>query len=165
MKKSKKGKINIDALLGKVFNQGSDQEIDEAQARSWKRLEARMAKDERDLSLHSIYGDGWSVGPVTQREFQVLSAISLVGGPREPGDILRTAKGWAPGLFLGQVFTTLMDLEKKGFVAGHPGRSEGLRLYEVTAEGERALGRAREEGKELASDAEEGPVKDGHAER
>jgi hypothetical protein len=158
-----KRKMSTDEMLNRFFRKIPQDKVEEARKESWKKLEAELAK--RDTSLRSLYGDGWSVGPLDEREFLVLSATALIGGTRDPGDVARAAQSWAPGLLHAQVYITLMHLEKKGFVTESPGPSEGLRLYEATAEGHRALARAREEGKVLEAAREGRPIQDGLTEK
>lgn len=158
----KKDKIDVDGLLGKIFNRPTDEQIEAARKRSWAKLEAEMAKRE-DMSVRSFHGDGWSVGPLQQLEYQVLRAIEAGNTPRTSGQILRAARVWAPGLMLAHVYTALTRLERRGFVTAHEVEDKDTRVFTVSGEGERALLRAKLEGKDLVT-AEVEPLIEGLAE-
>ena len=121
-------------------------EVDEIGDRVWKRLEAEMAK--HDLSLRSVYGDGWSAPAVNQSEYQVLTAISQLQG-EHPNELLVWEKADALSVSGVSGFpAALHRLNKRGLITAQ---------MQITEDGERALARARSEGKELATAGNEGP--------
>jgi hypothetical protein len=115
-------------------------EVDDITKRVWHRLQAEMAK--RDLSLRSIYGDGWSAPALTQSEYQILTAISQLKGERaselriwaKADELSVSGVSGFPG--------ALHKLTKRGLITAQ---------MQVTEDGERALARARAEGKDLAT--------------
>ena len=115
-------------------------EVDEIGDRVWKRLQAEMSK--HDLSLRSVYGDGWSAPALTQSEYQVLTAISQLQGER-PSEL--------------QIWKKADELSVSG-VSGFPAALHRLckrglitAQMQVTEDGERALARAHAEGKDLST--------------
>jgi hypothetical protein len=95
-----------------------------------------------DLSLRSVYGDGWSAPALTQSEYQVLTAISQLQGER--ASELRVWKK-ADELSVSGVSgfpAALHRLCKRGLITAQ---------MQVTEDGERALARAHAEGKDLAT--------------
>jgi len=116
--------------------------MEQAAARVWKRLEEELK--EHDTSLRSLYGDGWSAEPLSQRAFQVLTAVSMLRGEGDFINIADTVGNWVKGFNLGRCATELDRLTRRGLA-----RSLGS-VWEVTEDGERALARARAEGRDVA---------------
>jgi hypothetical protein len=148
-----KRKTKIQEFLTQHWPRTPQEEVDEACKRVWKNIEAEM--DKRDLSLRSLYGDGWSVGAVNQRELQVLTATALLGELADIHRITDVVQGWTGGTMIGTVYATLNRLEKRGFIGVHwstPAVKSGSRVvrFEVTDEGDRAMRRAKAEGKDAA---------------
>jgi len=107
--------------------------------------------EKHDLSLRSLYGDGWSAPALNPNEHVVLTAVSLL---QEQGvtDLRLLAK--AKDLSGGHISTwaiafALRRLKKRGLVTAE---------MRITEDGERALARARAEGKTLADVSDQGPV-------
>src|SRR5439155_24380409 len=73
----KRKKMNMHETLKRHWPKASQEEVETASASVWKRIEAELEK--HDTSLRSLYGDGWSAAPLEQTEFQVLTAVSLLG--------------------------------------------------------------------------------------
>src|SRR5215471_18281415 len=123
-------------------------EVEEIGDRVWQRLQAEMAK--HDLSLRSLYGDGWTAPPLNQAEYQILTAISQLQD--ENADELRiweTADELAGHRISAVTFPrTLRGLSKRGLVTPQ---------MKITEDGQRALARAKAEGKQLAGAAHQGP--------
>jgi len=114
--------------------------------RVWNRLQAEMEKQKDELSVRSLYGDGWSVPPLDEGDFHILMAVSALGAEGTPGTILDAVEKWTGRTLI--VEPRLNRLETEGFVASSGAQSQ--RLYQVTEYGERALRRARMEGKQVA---------------
>lgn len=153
-----KRKMSMDEFLRKYWPRVSDEEIEAAGERIWKRIEAEL--EQHDTSLWSLSGDGWSVPALKQREFQVLTAVAVLGGRSNIDAITDMVEDWVGGTMIGKVYTTLRDLEKQGFVTFHKAASADRRgpqqhRYEVTEYGDRALRRAKLEGRQLVA-AEDG---------
>ena len=132
-------------------------EIAEAGTRVWARIEEELKK--HDTSLRSLYGDGWSVGPLDNREFRVLTAVSQLGECSVPS-VLRVVENWAGGFSFPNVMILLDGLQRRQFVTsrrvkGSEGEKGSRTLFKVTSEGERALRRAQKEGKVLIAQGDE----------
>src|SRR2546422_4073477 len=152
MKKRKK--MNMDEILRKYWPSASHEEVESADERVWKRVEAEL--DKHDTSLRSLYGDGWSAPPLEQREFQVLTAVSLLGDRGTLKSITAMVHKWTGRELVGHVYLALGRLAERGLVTVHSGPSrsygeEPQRRFEVTEDGDRALRRAKIEGKELVT--------------
>lgn len=119
----------------------------------WKRLEAEL--DQHDTSLWSLEGDGWSALPVNQREFQVLTAASTLGERASLASITELVDNWTQREMVGHVYVTLGRLAERGLmkVQSDPPRPYEEPQYRIklTEDGERALRRAKLEGKELVT--------------
>jgi hypothetical protein len=129
--------------------------VDEIGDRVWKRLEVEMEK--HDLSLRSLYGDGWNCPPLEQDELQILTAAHLLGGQGTMASILQTVEKWAPDT--STVAVVLEGLEAKGLVESLGTGEPLLRRFQVTEVGERSLRRAKAEGKRVVT-AREGVVEE-----
>ena len=155
MKKRKK--ISTDEVLKRHWPRASKEEVEAAGARVWKRIEAELEK--HDTSLRSLYGDGWSAAPLEQTEFQVLTAVSLLGGRGTLKSITKMVDKWTGREMVGHVYLTLGRLAERELVRVHSdpasGDDEPLRRYEITEDGDRALRRAKIEGKELVTARED----------
>jgi len=103
--------------------------------------------EKHDLSLRSLYGDGWNAPPLDQGDFQILTAASLLGGQGTAESILRTAGNWG-GLEIA--FFALDRLKAEGLLVSL-GTPDQQRRFQVTELGERALARARAQGKQLVN--------------
>src|SRR5262245_40895900 len=107
MKKRKN--MNMDETLRKYWPSASDEEVESASARVWNRLEAELEK--HDTSLRSLYGDGWSAPPLEQLEFQVLTAVSLLGDRGTVKSITamihKMVQKWTAREMAGHVYVTL----------------------------------------------------------
>jgi DNA-binding PadR family transcriptional regulator len=119
-------------------------EVEEIGDRVWKRLQTEM--DKRDLSLRSLYGDGWNAPPLEQAEFQILTAASLLE-EATPGNILREVDKWGGA---GMLSLALDRLAAEGLLVSLETAGQPRRL-QVTELGERALRRAKIEGKQLVN--------------
>jgi hypothetical protein len=113
--------------------------VEEIGDRVWKRLEAEM--DKHDLSLRSLFGDGWSAPPLNRKEHLVLNAI--LHSKREGGLGTLDRVHEMSGLGTVAIALTLRRLTKRGLVTSD---------MKITEHGERALARARAEGKSLATE-------------
>ena len=147
-----KRKMNIQEVLKQYWPRTSQEEAGAACKRVWNRIETEM--DKRDLSLRSLYGDGWSVGALNQRELQVLTAAALLGEHADIHSITDVVQPWTGGTMIGHVYATLNRLEKRGFIAVQRSApavagGEAAIRFEVTDEGGRALRRAKAEGKDV----------------
>jgi hypothetical protein len=144
----KRKKRSIKEMMSLSIPRLQKHEVEEISDRVWKRLEAEMAK--RDLSLRSLYGDGWSAAPLNQAEYPILMAISQlqVDDTNELG-IWQKADELAGTHISAATFpVALRGLTERRLVTPQ---------MKLTNEGERALDRARAEGKQLAGAGNEGP--------
>jgi DNA-binding MarR family transcriptional regulator len=157
----KRKKRSVRDVLNECWVTPTDQEVDEASREVWQRIEAELKK--HDTSLRSLYGDGWSAAPLTQREFQVLTAISLVGARSTVPSLTRIVEDWAGGIKEEHVSVTTAKLEERGLITSKATESAegggwGRCGFEMTTDGDRALRRGHAEGKQLenAREAESG---------
>ena len=158
MKKRKK--MNMDEILRKYWPSASHEEVESAGERVWKRLEAEL--DKHDTSLRSLYGDGWSAPPLEQLEFQVLTAVSLLDDRGTLKSITAMVHKWTGREMVGHVYLTLGGLAERGIITLHSDPTseygeEPQHRFKITEDGDRALRRAKIEGKELVTDREDGP--------
>jgi hypothetical protein len=143
----KRKKEKIKDLINQAWPKAPKHEVEEDLKQVWHRLEAEL--DKRDTSLRSLYGDGWSADPVDQREFQVLSAVSMLGDQADLDKVTDIVQQWTGrSLVVGQVCATLGRLEKRKLIKVNPSGGAENR-FEVSEQGDRALRRAKAEGKEL----------------
>src|SRR5437867_13379145 len=115
MKKRKK--MNMDEILRKYWSPVSPEELESASGRVWNRLEAEL--DKHDTSLRSLYGDGWSAPPLEQLEFQVLTAVSLLGDRGTLKSITAMVHKWTGREMVGHVYLTLGGLAERGIITLH----------------------------------------------
>ncbi len=159
-----KRKMRINRILARYMPRPPRDEIEAAGQAVLGSLRAELEK--HDTSLRSLHGDGWNAPAVDQSELQILTVLSLLGGQARIMSIAETA----PGAFgRAMVVGTLVNLQNRGLVTTREHASaqspSGVRLlYELTEEGERALARAKAEGKKLPI-ASEGRLKGGCTER
>lgn len=126
-------------------------DVEEIGDRVWLRLKSEMEQRKDELALRSLYGDGWNnAPPLEEGDFQILSAVHLLGGKGTALDILNTVERWTGQTLL--VAPRVERLEKEGLLAMS---GTGDRRYEITERGQRALGRAKLEGKQFARVVEE----------
>jgi hypothetical protein len=153
----KRKKETIKAIVMRVWPEPTKDEIEQAGARILSRLMEELKKPE--YAFRSLYGDGWTVQPVNQREFQVLSAVEMLGGNGDTVEISDVAEEWAPGLNIAAVSNILGRLEQRGLLISRTSRLEGAgslaQRYRLAHDGKGALLQARREEMELA-DAREG---------
>jgi hypothetical protein len=144
----KRKKKSIKDLVAQSSPRIPKHEVDEIGDRVWKNIQAAM--DKQDLSLRSLYGDGWNAPPLEQHDLQLLTAAKLLAGEGTAESISRTAEKWGG---LAAPFLALERLVAEGLLVslGTPGQQ---RHFQVTEIGERALGRAKAEGKQLLNPRE-----------
>ena len=151
-------RASIKEIVDRIFPTAPHQEMEAAGERVLNRLREELAR--HDTSVRSLYGDGWHAEPVTQREFQVLTALAMSGDKTTAATIRRTIRSWGVGISFGGVFISLDRLEDRGLVASVTIVKEDRRYYRLRNAGERALARARAEGQPLVEakeDPAEGP--------
>ena len=104
-----------------------------------------------DLSLRSLYGDGWSVPAVDEADFIVLRALNSLGGEANGLSILHQMLKWLehPPVAL----LVLQSLQSRQFVTSSGSENDFKRMYQITEYGDRALRRAIKEGKHAAVEA------------
>jgi hypothetical protein len=126
--------------------------------------------DKHDTSFRSLSGDGWNAPPLEQNEFQILTAASLLGGEGTEATVYRKALEWGGPELLALAFGSLA---KKGLMVSLGTPDQGRQRLKVTELGERALGRAKVERKQLVNAREgvaeakesENAIEGGSAER
>ena len=143
-------KRNIKEILEICQPDPPEEETRKAQERVWERLSEELKK--HDTSLRSLTGDGWNAPALEQREFQVLTAVSMVAGKGRLGDVTRRVQTWVD-LSWGRVWVTVHNLERRKLIV------PAERGWQLTDDGERALRRAKIEEKQLVEARAE--VKDG----
>src|SRR5205823_11674840 len=155
----KRKKMSMDEILTKYWPSPSQQEVEADCEEVWKQLEVELEK--HDTSLWSLYGDGWSAAPLKQTEFQVLTAVSLLGDRGTLKSITAMVHKWTGREMVGHVYLTLGGLAERGIIALHSDPTweygeKPAHRFEITEDGDRALRRAKIEGKELVTDREDG---------
>ena len=150
----KRKKMNMDEILKRYWPKAPKEEVEAASASVWKRIEAEL--DKHDTSLRSLYGDGWSAAPLEQREFQVLTAVSLLGDRGTLKSVTAMVDKWTGRETVGHVYLAVGRLAERGLITVHSGPSrsygeEPQRRFEITEDGDRALRRAKLEGKEMVT--------------
>lgn len=88
----KRKKKRIKDLVAQSSPRLAKHEVDEIGDRVWKNIQAAMEK--QDLSLRSLYGDGWNAPPLEQHDVQLLTAASLLAGQGTAESVSRTAEKW-----------------------------------------------------------------------
>src|ERR1700733_12130526 len=122
------------------------QEMEAASDRVRQRLRSELEK--HDTSLRSLYGDGWNAPSLNQDELQILTAASLLGGEGTDTGVYRKALEW------GGSDTNVMafdSLAAAGLLVSLGTPDHGRQRLKVTELGERALARAKVEGKQLVN--------------
>ena len=149
----------IKEFVNRIWPTPPEHEMEAAADRVLKRLRAELA--EHDTSVRSLYGDGWNAEPVNRREFQILTAIAISGNKAAPRTICDTIESWGVVINFGSLLVALQRLEIRGLI--EPGWSAVQKApgyCALTNPGERALTRARAEGKPLVNaqeDSAKGP--------
>jgi hypothetical protein len=134
-------------LIAKATPKLPRHEVEEIGDRVWLKLKAEMEKRKDELALRSLSGDGWNHAPALEEEdFQILSAVKMLSGKGMIVDILNMVEKVTGNTLLVQ--PRIERLEERGLVTG-TGAPAFKRQFQVTALGERALGRAALEGKEF----------------
>jgi hypothetical protein len=141
----KRKKRTIGEMVSAATPKISKHEVDEIGDRVWQRLTAKMDEMKDQLALRSLYGDGWNAPPLEEGDFHILNAVRLLGGKGTDIDILNTVEKCTGQTLL--VAPRLERLEAAGLVTG---TGTGKRHFQVTELAERALGRAKAEGKSFA---------------
>jgi len=143
--------------IAKASPKLSKDEVEEIGGRVWLRLKAEMEQRKDELALRSLYGDGWNNAPALEEgDFQILSAVHLIASKGTALHILNTVQRRTGQTLL--VAPRVERLEKEGLLAAS---GTGDRRYETTERGERALGRAKLEGKQFVRVVEE-PAREEH---
>src|SRR5437870_5050889 len=99
-------------LISKATPKLPRQEVKEIGDRVWQRLAAEMEQRKEELSVRSLYGDGWNVPALDQGDFQILTAASHLGDQATSDTILRTIEKWTERPPI--VGMRLEQLEKRG---------------------------------------------------
>jgi len=130
--------------------------VEAAGLRVWNRLAAQL--ENHNTSLRSLYGDGWSAPALKPREFQVLSAAALLDAQGASGtlcDIYEAVEARGGRVRSLATFITVKRLEWRGLLKAESAPAhtdnEWRPRFQVTEDGQRALARARAEGKTLAN--------------
>src|SRR5437899_10288233 len=113
----KRKKMNMHETLKRHWPKASQEEVEAASASVWKRIEAEL--DKHDTSLRSLYGDGWSAAPLEQTEFQVLTAVSLLGDRGTLKSITKMVDNWTGREMVGHADLTLGRLAERQLVKVH----------------------------------------------
>src|SRR5436309_8710142 len=150
-------KMSMDEILRNYWPSPSHEQVEADCAEVWQRIEAEL--DKHDTSLWSLYGDGWSAAPLEQTAFQVLSAVSLLGDRGTLKSITQMVDKWTGREMVGHVYLALGRLAERELITVHSGPATGgdkpLDRFEITEDGDRALRRAKIEGKQLVTARED----------
>src|SRR5437773_7852791 len=150
-------KMSMDEILRKYWPSPSHEQIEADCAEVWKRIEAEL--DKHDTTLWSRYGDGWRAAPLEQTEFQVLTALSLLGNRGTLKSITQMVDKWTAREMVGHVYLALGRLAERELITVHSGPATGgdkpADRFEITEDGDRALRRAKIEGKQLVTARED----------
>jgi DNA-binding PadR family transcriptional regulator len=145
----KRKKMSIKEAVTRCLPRLSNEEVEQAGDRVWKKIEAELEKRKDELAWRSIYGDGWSVPPLDEGDLQIMTAVQLLGSEANGDNILHTIREWTehpPILTLG-----LDRLEAKGLLKSTGTGDQWKRYYQVTKHGEGSLHRAAVEGKQVVA--------------
>jgi hypothetical protein len=153
---------DIDDLLNRFFPKIPKERVDAARNETFEAI--KQALQGQDTSSWELNIKTWKGRSLDQEEFELLSAMMLVNGPRDPDDITTAAEVWNPRMGPSR-WPKLTGLERKGFVKEVPGAKPGLHLFEVTADGRIAIERACAEGMVLGARRAGAPLKDGVPEK
>jgi len=149
----KRTKMSMDEILRNCWPSPSQEEGEADCEEVWKRLDAELEK--HDTSLWSLYGDSWSAAPLKQIEFQVLTAVSLLGDRGTLKSITQMVDKWTGREMVGHVYLTLGRFVERELITVHSGPATGgdkpFNRFEITEDGDRALRRAKIEGKQLVT--------------
>ena len=154
---------NIKQIVNQNYQTPPKHEIEDAGRRVWERISAEL--DKRDTSLRSLYGDGWSAPPLKQREFEVLSAATLLEGNGTLSEIHEAVVGRVGSVRPFWIMLTVRRLERRGLLtARQSDEVDAAARFQITEDGDRGLQRAHLEGKVfgavLKDVAEVGPEKE-----
>jgi DNA-binding PadR family transcriptional regulator len=125
----------------------SNEDVEAAGARVWKRIEAEAEKRKDQLAWRSLYGDGWAVPALDEGDLQIMTAVRQLGSEANGDRILHTIRKWTdhpPVLTLG-----LDRLEAEGLLKSSGAGDQWKRFYQITERGEGSLHRAAVEGKQV----------------
>jgi hypothetical protein len=143
----KRKKPGMKEIIAKATPKLPRHEVKEIGDRVWLKLKGEMESRKDELALRSLYGDGWNHAPALEEgDFQILSAAKMLAGKGTIVDFLNTVEKFTAKTLLVQ--TRIEQLEERGLVTGTEAEAF-KRRFQVTVLGERALGRARLEGKEF----------------
>jgi DNA-binding PadR family transcriptional regulator len=123
----------------------SEQEVQEAEDRLWNRLKSEA--DSRDLAYRSLYGDGWTVPRLDERDLWIVSVVNLMAEPATAQNIERTIEKWGGPYVIAA--HRLERLEAQGLLSSDAAGDVSERRYQVTEDGHGALKRAKAERREL----------------
>src|SRR5262249_10606315 len=103
-------KMNMHQILTEHWPKMPQHEVNESCERVWKRIQEDLKKS--DMSLRSLYGDGWTAPPTTQRQFQILTAIWQLGNRSDIHAITQAVEEWSGRhAMVGKVYAALHGLE------------------------------------------------------
>ena len=146
----KRKRIRVKEFLEQIWPEPPEREVEESCERILQF--ARQELKKYDTSLWSLHGDGWSAPATTQLEFQVLSAVSVLGEQAELHSVNRMVSAWVGHNTIVSVQSSLEDLEKWKLVKVRKVRvSDGKyqNFFDLMEDGARAIRRAHAEGKQL----------------
>jgi len=139
-------------------------EMEAAGKEVFERLQIELKRP--DLRFRTLTGDGWKVPALRQREFQVLTAVSVLGAKAFTLKIHERVQEWSvKPVDLSSVWAVLSNLEELKLVQARSTdpavTGEGRQvIYSVTDKGEGALTRALAEHKQVEDTVEDsGPQK------
>jgi DNA-binding PadR family transcriptional regulator len=145
----KRKKLKLKDAIPQALPKLSNEEVEAAGARIWKRIEAEAEKRKDELAWRSLYGDGWAVPALDQGDLQIMTAVQLLGSKATGNNILHTIRKWTE---LAPVLTMGLDrLEADGLLKSTGTGDQWKRFYQITEYGEGALHRAAVEGKQVVA--------------
>ena len=147
----KRKKESLKQFLDRCWIKPSEEETRQAEKEVWSKIQEELKG--QDTSLWSLDGDGWNAPALNLDEFRVLTATQMIAGRGSLADITRDVAYWDEKIQWGRVAVILKRLETRKLVKQSeiPGRFEGEKIFgwQLTEDGDRALRRAKEEGKQL----------------
>src|SRR5262249_55900625 len=139
----KRKKRSMKEIVAQTTPRLSKHEVDEIGNRVWQKLQAVM--DKHDLSLRSLYGDGWNAPALEEGDLHVLLAARQLGEKATAVSIGLTVEHWTGHVPI--VSLALERMKKDGLLNAEGAGDQ--RRFKVTELGGRALRRAKAEGKKL----------------
>lgn len=136
---------SVREMMERYWPEPPKYEVEAAGERMWKRISAEL--DKHDMSLRSLYGDGWNAPKLNSSEFQLLSRVARLAAEGRHvtfGRIQESVETMAGQAGAVVIYCTLKVLEWRGLVTVD--RQTWPPYYDVTRDGKRGLARSQAQG-------------------